>query len=181
MTDGDALLAAIRAHPNEDVPRLAYAGWLDENGISPARARFIRLMIDPSARNRPYHYTERDARREGFIGLSIPEAREWGFWPWWGLWSTFKTRYRLTDRAFVLTAIHRVGPTYLPQSVTVRRGFVEGVRTDYAGWMVHGDALVSAHPITRVWIDCAVVSDFDPRTALHLAARHPGISFDLIL
>jgi uncharacterized protein (TIGR02996 family) len=30
MTDADALLAAILAHPDEDTPRLAYADWLDE-------------------------------------------------------------------------------------------------------------------------------------------------------
>jgi uncharacterized protein (TIGR02996 family) len=32
MTDEQALFAAIRAHPEEDTPRLAYADWLDEQG-----------------------------------------------------------------------------------------------------------------------------------------------------
>lgn len=31
MTERDALLAAIRANPDEDTPRLAFADWLDEN------------------------------------------------------------------------------------------------------------------------------------------------------
>lgn len=43
MTDGDALVAAICAHSEEDTPRLVYADWLDENG-DPDRAAFIRLM-----------------------------------------------------------------------------------------------------------------------------------------
>src|SRR5438067_13000398 len=37
-----ALLAAIAAHPDEDMPRLAYADWLDEHG-RPVRAEFIRV------------------------------------------------------------------------------------------------------------------------------------------
>lgn len=47
MSDGDALLAAILAQPDEDVPRLAYADWLDENGDENdrARAEFIRVQI----------------------------------------------------------------------------------------------------------------------------------------
>ena len=53
MTDRDALLAAIRANPDEDAPRLMYADWLDENlpdkTPSPAagpsaRAEYIRVQ-----------------------------------------------------------------------------------------------------------------------------------------
>ena len=44
MTDGDALLAAILATPDDDTPRLVYADWLDENG-DPERAEFIRTQI----------------------------------------------------------------------------------------------------------------------------------------
>ncbi|AWM41472.1 hypothetical protein GobsT_74790 [Gemmata obscuriglobus] len=43
MSDEDALLAAIAAHPSEDTPRLAYADWLDEHD-RPIRAEFIRLQ-----------------------------------------------------------------------------------------------------------------------------------------
>ena len=43
MSDGDALLAAICAQPEEDVPRLAYADWLDETG-DPANARYARYI-----------------------------------------------------------------------------------------------------------------------------------------
>ncbi|MCI0703951.1 MAG: TIGR02996 domain-containing protein [Planctomycetia bacterium] len=48
MSDGDALLAAILAQPDEDVPRLAYADWLDEVGDeqSRIRAEFIRVQIE---------------------------------------------------------------------------------------------------------------------------------------
>ena len=45
MTTEDALLAAIAATPDDDLPRLVYADWLDENG-RPIRAEFIRLQIE---------------------------------------------------------------------------------------------------------------------------------------
>lgn len=53
MSDGDALFAAILARPDEDVPRLAYADWLDEHRPDPrpspaqgpsARAELIRVQ-----------------------------------------------------------------------------------------------------------------------------------------
>ncbi|WP_439621151.1 TIGR02996 domain-containing protein [Gemmata sp.] len=44
MSDGDALLAAIIANPDDDTPRLIYADWLDENGQA-ERAEFIRLQV----------------------------------------------------------------------------------------------------------------------------------------
>ncbi len=55
MTDEPALLTAIRAHPGEDTPRLAYADWLDEHagevpGRNPQemrdRATLIRTQIE---------------------------------------------------------------------------------------------------------------------------------------
>jgi uncharacterized protein (TIGR02996 family) len=48
MSDEFALLAAIRAHPEEDTPRLVYADWLDEQGgeSNTDRAEYIRLEID---------------------------------------------------------------------------------------------------------------------------------------
>jgi uncharacterized protein (TIGR02996 family) len=32
MTDGDALVAAVEANPDDEAPRLVYADWLDERG-----------------------------------------------------------------------------------------------------------------------------------------------------
>jgi uncharacterized protein (TIGR02996 family) len=39
----ELLLGAIRAEPDDDTVRLAYADWLDENG-DPARADFVRVQ-----------------------------------------------------------------------------------------------------------------------------------------
>jgi uncharacterized protein (TIGR02996 family) len=48
MSDEAALLAAIRANPEEDTPRLMYADWLEEQGgaSNTDRAEYIRLEID---------------------------------------------------------------------------------------------------------------------------------------
>ena len=51
MTDRDALLAAVAAAPGDDLPRLVYADWLDENG-DPDWAAFIRRHVE-LARLRP--------------------------------------------------------------------------------------------------------------------------------
>jgi uncharacterized protein (TIGR02996 family) len=44
MCTEDALLAAVRTAPDDDLPRLVYADWLDENGDAD-RAEYIRCQI----------------------------------------------------------------------------------------------------------------------------------------
>src|SRR5262245_60556904 len=47
MSDAKALLQAIRDDPDDDLPRLAYADWLEEYGVEEqlARAEFIRAQV----------------------------------------------------------------------------------------------------------------------------------------
>lgn len=45
MTDGDALLAAILAEPDEDTPRHMYADWLEEDGRR-EQSEFIRTQLE---------------------------------------------------------------------------------------------------------------------------------------
>lgn len=45
MTQHDALLAAVCAAPDDDLPRLVFADWCDENG-EPERAEFVRVQIE---------------------------------------------------------------------------------------------------------------------------------------
>ncbi|MBY0455899.1 MAG: TIGR02996 domain-containing protein [Gemmataceae bacterium] len=81
MSDEDALLAAIRAHPDEDTPRLIYADWLDEHGDS-ARAEFIRLQCAPElgadGRARVFEL-EHWHRSRWLARLPRPERVEWAF------------------------------------------------------------------------------------------------------
>src|SRR6476659_7569532 len=44
-SDRAAFLRAIAEQPDDDLPRLVYADWLDEHG-EPERAEFIRLQIE---------------------------------------------------------------------------------------------------------------------------------------
>ena len=44
-SDGDALFRAVCEHPTDDLPRLVYADWLEENGRA-GRAEFIRLQCE---------------------------------------------------------------------------------------------------------------------------------------
>ncbi|HEY1188921.1 MAG TPA: TIGR02996 domain-containing protein [Gemmata sp.] len=71
MSDQDALLDAIREHPDEDTPRLAYADWLDEHapdtGPSPARgpsARADYIRVQCALAGRPYDSPEYPALLE---------------------------------------------------------------------------------------------------------------------
>jgi uncharacterized protein (TIGR02996 family) len=70
MTDGDALLAAVIANPDEDTPRLVYADWLQENG-QPERAEFIRLQcapeLDETSKGRAFELEEQ--YRSEWLGL----------------------------------------------------------------------------------------------------------------
>lgn len=72
MSDPNALLAAILAHPDEDTPRLAYADWLIEHAEAEAdraRAEFIRLQIE-QARGIS------DARRRKAVETRCAELRK---------------------------------------------------------------------------------------------------------
>src|SRR5687767_2099915 len=79
MSDAHALLAAIRAAPDDDAPRLVYADWLDENG-QPARAEFIRVQCELARRESP-ELRRREAElltahHDMFAGpLAAPELR----------------------------------------------------------------------------------------------------------
>lgn len=44
MSDRASLVAAVAAAPDDDLPKLVFADWLDENG-EPERAEFIRLSV----------------------------------------------------------------------------------------------------------------------------------------
>ena len=75
-SDEWALLAAVRDAPADDLPRLVYADWLDENG-HPARAEFIRLQVE-AERLHP------DSARRAAL-TSQAEALLAAHWlDWWG-------------------------------------------------------------------------------------------------
>src|SRR5690348_345799 len=71
MTDRESLLAAIKANPRDDLPRLVYADWLDEFGttdLDAATSEFIRASVAFKGKQR---------RPVGLNGAMAPAAYEW--------------------------------------------------------------------------------------------------------
>lgn len=82
MTDGEALVAGIAADPENDLPRLVFADWLEEHGDA-ERAEFVRAQVrlaavpewDPFAvycRHRQPEWTSGDPWR-----MSLPWVHGW--------------------------------------------------------------------------------------------------------
>ena len=92
--DEHALVRAIIAAPDDDLPRLVYADWLDENG-RPERAEFIRVQCelaalvvdDPVTEARAAYLETRLQDLTGFhdewageVGDQLPPNRRTSFW-----------------------------------------------------------------------------------------------------
>ncbi len=132
MSDGDHLLAAIIAHPEEDAPRLMYADWLDDNG-QPERAEFIRVQCElaslPALLGNGHTGGEAAAYYERANALHYRGQ---------------KLLDSGTPRNHALWYDMPCGsPTYT-------RGFVSEVRAPATDWLAHGDAIVAEHPIERL-------------------------------
>jgi uncharacterized protein (TIGR02996 family) len=117
------LLAAVRAHPDEDTPRLVYADWLQEYGDDDdrARAEFIRVQVAESHTQTWYN---------GATGLA--------------------TR---ADELLRRYGHEWLGPYYGAangRSWTFRRGFVERVTCSGDDWCAHADAILASHPVRAV-------------------------------
>ena len=72
MTEEDAFLAGIRAHPSDDLRRLVYADWLEERGTAEARAKaeYLRLEVHIAA------LAEGCLERDGHI-LRLKKLARW--------------------------------------------------------------------------------------------------------
>jgi uncharacterized protein (TIGR02996 family) len=76
MSDAAALLAAIRATPDDDAPRLVYADWLEEHG-QPERAEFIRVQCELARHESPtLRQREAELHHDSFAGpVAAPGLR----------------------------------------------------------------------------------------------------------
>lgn len=74
MTRDDLLRAVIDA-PDDDLPRLAYADYLDETGLDPARAAFIRLDVE--AGRFPLDHPDRAAADRAARNLYLENWNRW--------------------------------------------------------------------------------------------------------
>lgn len=154
---GQALLAAILDNPADDLRRLVYADWLEEEGQT-ERAEFIRMQVKLA---RSDAYIERQGgivgaaavqadrlRREierqvdqGELPWLVPEWATEDGWDWSGNGSSL-----LIDTGWP----RKFGRG--PITLTWERGFIREVQAPLAWWLEHGSALVAEHPIERVEI-----------------------------
>src|SRR4051794_4260536 len=79
------LMHAIHDHPDDDLPRLAFADWLEEHGDAD-RAEFVRIQI-ALARLLP-HDPRRDPLTPRQLALIAPHKDRWfgtcrTAWRWW--------------------------------------------------------------------------------------------------
>lgn len=121
-----ALLAAIRAEPQDNTPRLVYADWLDEHD-QPARAEFIRIQVEAEG-----HHLDPARRAELNVRAQVLLAEHWTDW-WAPVCEAIgwrrpalprRTRLGRVLRAvgltpagapFVLDPEGRINPPYSPQ------------------------------------------------------------------
>ncbi len=131
MNDGEALLKAILANPDEDTPRLVYADWLDEND-QPERAEFIRVQIELAAIE-PGHWEYGKVKREfDLLDANTQGTANWFVWS--GIAGLFIAAASSAHLSFC-------------------RGFVESIACKPDEWLAHADAILGEHPVRHVTLD----------------------------
>ncbi len=133
MREGKALLAAVCEHPEDDVPRLVYADWLEDHGDA-ARAEFIRGQIQLLRSDRDDPQLPALAKRTQ--QLEKQHGKRWR-----------RGLPRWAKPAYDFEVGDLVGrPEYLPVS-QFHRGFLAVVSCDLVTWMEVGERLFDAAPV----------------------------------
>jgi len=140
MTDGDALLTAILAEPDEDTPRLMFADWLDEEGRGET-AEFIRTQIELA------RTSERDV---------VP-------------WNPKLVALRATEKRILgMRFAEWIAPLRSPAGplegkgtdVQFRRGFIEVAWMTAAWFVEYADALFRRVPLRELRVRWATPTSF---------------------
>jgi uncharacterized protein (TIGR02996 family) len=174
MDTGTALLKAVLAAPDDDLPRLVYADWLEENGRG-EHAEFVRAQVELAA-SEPTHAKEQHDLSESpshwcdycrwqavvdpiqrrvreLAGLRHPD-RPNEFW----VSSWVDPGGRVVVRGDLDSAIWYPPPPRGSKGycVKIERGFVAEILCSLSDWMggqpcptCEGQGLLSAPPITR--------------------------------
>jgi uncharacterized protein (TIGR02996 family) len=155
MSDREALLAAICAHPDEDTPRLVYADWLEEHGQG-VRAAHLRAQIEHhrlAAADTALGAVGAYLEREIDIGLEQiggQERIDWGT-----VDAVLAARLAARARAnapgeYKITG-ERVPRVRGVAYECIARGFYDTVTVSGAGaFLKHARAIFRAAPITNV-------------------------------
>ncbi len=120
LTDAEPFLQRIRAFPDDDVPRLIFADWLEEQGgAGVARATFIRVQVALAG------LPEEDARRPKLV---LAEQK---------LLETHRDEWEAPFRRLA------TGPVF-------RRGFVDEVNVTARQFLQHTHELFAAGPVRHL-------------------------------
>jgi uncharacterized protein (TIGR02996 family) len=125
------LLRGITAAPDDDLPRLVYADWLEEHGRAP-RATFIRMQIEDHTHD-----------------------EELGHWTSWQRKSTCRQLANMHSPAWLREWPRWVRQT-MPKSIVVeefRRGFLWRQRLSASPFLVSGADWLDTHPIDTLALD----------------------------
>jgi uncharacterized protein (TIGR02996 family) len=132
LPDWELLLKAVVASPDDDLPRLVAADWLDEHGEG-ERAEFIRVQIERAKADRPE--------------LAWREAALWNIPILGPLWAVeacpniAAIRFGTSVREVDMTGTDRV---------TFRRGFPFRVSCTAADWLRFGGGVIPRQPVREV-------------------------------
>jgi uncharacterized protein (TIGR02996 family) len=186
MTDHAPFIAAVIARPDDDLPRLIYADWLDENGEC-ERAEFIRVQCelcrcDPETAMRPPHVSEVNWRRTAG-------------WRSHRRWTYLRRRERelLTGGPLpnnTMKWCDESGCRFLRNADYhtnwwFQRGFLSEIRCSWSDWQRRADTIRAATPIRKVRLTTEIAPipygvQFSPgRSSAIWIPRYPGIEFEL--
>lgn len=185
MTDEQALIAAIIASPDDDLPRIVLADFLDERGQpgDAARAEFIRLQVEIATLKDCRHPLDEAAKlkpRHLACRLCKLRLRERNMW-----------------RTKKLIPALQAGLPVVSDGVSkpkdkqefhadpggrmlyhFRRGFAAAVETPTDMWLQYADELLAAHPVAEVTLLTPVETEgryvgsgVDGRIEMRLAGR----------
>ena len=136
MTDHDALLAGVLAHPDADLPRLVYADFIEEAGDA-ARAEFIRVQCALTAG----HFE--DEKEKAALELRERYLREKHAPSW-------------------LAPLKNKGePLFTPRSHGLfRRGFVECVWMPAAWFVAKAEKLFARCPVNELRVTMTTAEEY---------------------
>jgi len=138
--DFHAFLRAVVAEPDEDLPRLAFADWLEEHGDA-ERAAFIRTQVELARLVASGLGNTKEAealRRSERSFLSASSYHR----PLWAA-ELCPQLVKLVPPEKGLAGVHVDGA----DRVLFHRGFVESVTCSVSEWFVHGRSVCERQPV----------------------------------
>lgn len=134
-------LDAIRAHPDCDVRRLAFADFLEETGTDVGWARFLRWGV---THPRPVEFLVQHS------GTTAPAGSQVTY-KWSNIFGDKKDRYRGMC-GWVRSHLPHPGPWVVgvTRRAVFRRGLLEHLAVPNAWWLEHGDAVVAKTGLLEV-------------------------------